>query len=508
MLKNRLVSALLVVCMLAGTGMVLAQGPAVDLPGSGWLTGQQVQNVGTGPADMVAEVYVAGAAGSPFSADATLVTGGLTDVPAGESRNILDNMWASAPESFRGAAVVSADQPIVAIVNIALSGQRAAAQYQGVGSPATSIGFPLWKYHFGTSDANYKETTFFVQNAGQAAAIINAQFIADDGTVYSWNSSAAVPVGEMVVISPADARSAANAAPPTRTKGGLTVTCTEPVAGVVVEHGFVDVSVLQSAKGFSASEYGSELVAPIIKQRFGANQTRSTGLQVQNVSAQPVTITVEYTEAGLSANPGTQYTQYAYGVAPGASFTFFENLMDGGDTIPDGVLAAAVVSAVHADGSPANIAAIVNESKSPASQPHVLAQTTYGAIAVSAGTTSIGVPLAKEVFGAAGRRNSTGIQVMNVGDAAATVEVAYAFAGTTYTIQGVSLAPGASETFFRVSTTLPSGASWAGGTVLPSGQFGGATVTSTNGEEIVAIVQETSLDAHQDNKNYEGFNLE
>jgi len=495
--------------MLAGTGMALAQGPAVDLPGSGWLTGQQVQNVGTGPADMVAEVYVAGAAGSPFSADAALVTGGLTDVPAGESRNILDNMWSGAPDSFRGAAVVSADQPIVAIVNIALSGQKAAAQYQGVGSPATTLGFPLWKYHFGTAAANYKETTFFIQNAGQAAAVINAQFIADDGTVYSWNSGSAVPVGEMVVISPADAKTAANVAPPTRTKGGLTVTCTEPIAGVVVEHGFEDVSVLQAAKGFSPAEYATELVAPIIKVQFGGAQKRSTGLQVQNVSDEPVNITVQYTEAGLSANPGTTYSQSAANVAPGASFTFFENTMDSGDTIPTGVLAAAVVSAVQADGGgPANIAAIVNETKWPATQPQALAQTTYGALPTSAGTAKIGIPLAKEIFGAAGRRNSTGIQVMNVGDAAATVEVAYAFNGTTYTIQGVSIAPGASETFYQVNSNLPTGGSWAGGTSLPTGQFGGATVTSTNGEEIVAIVQETSLDAHQDNKNYEGFNLQ
>jgi len=509
MLRKRLVSVLLVVCMLAVAGAALAQTPSIDLPGGGWLTGQQIQNVGTDPANIAAEVYVAGAAGSPFAADESLVTGGLTDVPAGESRNILDNMWLGAPESFRGAAVVSADQPIVAIVNIALAGEKAAAQYQGVGSPDTTIGFPLWKYHFGTSELNYKETTFFIQNAGQNAAVINAQFIADDGTVYDWSSGAAVPAGEMVVISPADARATGDVAPPTRTKGGLTVTCVEPVAGVVVEHGYLDVSVLQAAKGFSPAEYASELVAPIIKRQFGGVQKRSTGLQVQNVSAAAVDITVEYTEAGLSANPGTTYTQVANDVAPGASFTFFENSMDSGDTIPTGVLAAAVVSAVYSDGGgAANIAAIVNETKYPATQPQALAQTTYGAIAVSAATAKVGIPLVKEEFGAVGKRNSTGIQVMNVGDAAVTVEVAYAFAGTTYTIQGVSIAPGASETFYRVNASLPTGGSWLGGTALPTGQFGGATITAASGSQIVAIVQETSLDAHQDNKNYEGFNLQ
>jgi hypothetical protein len=506
MLKKSWVVGLVVALVLVTASIVVAQS-SVDLPGSGWLTGQQIQNVGTGPANIAAQVYVAGEAGSPFSADESLVSGGLTNVPVGESRNILDNMWASAPTSFRGAAVVSADQAIVAIVNVAKSGSAAAAQYQGVAAPDTTIGFPLWKYRFGNTEATYKETTFFVQNAGNDSAMIYAEFIADDGTVYDWDSGSLVLAGEMVVISPADARSGANAAPPNKTKGGLTVSSTEPIAGVVLEHGYLDQTVLQAAKGLSPSEYASELVAPIIKVQFGGAQKRSTGLQVQNVSSQPVTITVEYTEAGLSSNPGTSYSQYAYGVLPGASFTFFENLKDAGDNIPTGVLASAVVSAEYADGSPANIAAIVNETKWPATQPQALAQTTYSAIPTSMGTAQIAIPLAKEVFGALGKRNSTGIQVMNVGTSSADIEVTYTFDGVDYTIEGVTLDAGASETFYRVSTSLPSGASWVGAT-LPSGKFGGATVTCTNGQSIVAIVQETSLDQHQDNKNYEGFNLQ
>lgn len=507
MLKKYSIPLLVIASLLVTAGLAVAQG-TVDLPGSGWLTGQQIQNVGTGPANIAAEVYVAGETGSPFAADESLVTGGLTNVPVGESRNILDSMWSGAPASFRGAAVVSSDQAIVAIVNVAKSGSKAAAQYPGVGAPDTTIGFPLWKYHFGSGESTYKETTFFVQNAGTDAAIIYAEFKADDGTVYSWDSGTAVAAGEMVVISPADARSAASVAPPTKTKGGLTVTCAQPIAGVVLEHGYLDETVLQAAKGFSPSEYASELVAPIIKVQFGGAQKRSTGLQVQNVSNKPVTITVEYTEAGLSSTPGAVYTQYAYNVPAGASYTFFENSKDGGDNIPTGVLAAAVVSAEYSDGTgAANIAAIVNETKWPATQPQALAQTTYSAIPVSAGTSDIAVPLVKEIFGAVGKRNSTGIQIMNVGSTSADVEVTYTFNGVDYTIQGVSIDAGASETFYQVSKSLPTGGSWVGGVALPAGQFGGASITSTNSQPIVAIVQETSLDQHQDNKNYEGFNL-
>jgi len=473
--------------LLLATGVVLAQGIGIQaLPGSGWTSGQQIQNVGAEPADIVANVYYDGGEYS-----ATGVTDGLTDVPVNASRNILESHWDTTDDSFQGAAVVSADQPIVAIVNV--TNNEAAAQYQGVGTPDTEVGFPLFKNDFG---AAHKHTTFYVQNASDTAAVIYATFTADDGTKYTWHSSSAVAASEMVVIDPADAGSM-----PIGTKGGLVVTSTVNIAGVVLEHGVTEDTILQATKGFSPGEYGTELVAPIIKRQF-AGKPRSTGLQVQNVSGSAVDIYVTYVESGLSASPGTSYRQWATSVAPGASFTFFENAKDGGDDIPTGVLASATITATG------NIAAIVNETYYPTVPTGKRqTQTTYHAIASADATLKVGVPLAKEMMGAAGSEKTTGIQVMNVGDSAATVDLAYSFGGSTYTIEDQSIASGASSTFYRVNGAIPS-SDWAGGNVLPTGGFGGVVVTSD--EPIVVIVQEEHLQATdpQDKKNYEGFNLD
>jgi hypothetical protein len=481
----------MVVAMLVTTGAVLAQDVIQALPGGGWLTGQQIQNVGTGPANMAATAY--GKTSGAY--DATGVTGGLDAVPAGESRNILPQHWSNAPDSFEGSAVVSADQPIVAIVNVAKDGDAAAAQYQGVGTPDTSIGFPLFKKAFGP-----KETTFYVQNAGSSAAMIYATFTDDAGTKYTWDSGTAVDPNRMVVLSPRDA----SPAMADRTKGGLVVTSTVPIAGAVLEHGLTDVTILQATRGFSPADYDTTLVAPVFKQQFGKTP-RSTGLQVQNVSDADVDVYVTYIQVGT----GTQYVQKKMGVAPGASYTFFDNASDmsaGSDTIPAGVLASATVTATG------NIAAIINETYWPAPDPAVQnnTQTTYSAMAAKNATMKIGIPLAKELMGASlAVAKSTGIQVMNVGDVTATVQLAYSFPSGTFTIIDEEIGAGASKTYFQVSnsTTLV----WQGDNQLPggAGQFGGVIVTAD--KPVVALANEADLNAtllaRQDTKVYEGFNL-
>jgi hypothetical protein len=486
MLNKRLTTTVLTIVAVLTTGVVFAQGIGIQaLPGSGWTTGQQIQNVGDSPANMMANVYYGGG-----EYGTTGVVDGLDNVPVGASRNILENNWDTTDTSFQGAGVVSSDQPIVAIVNV--TNGEAAGQYQGVNVPDTEIGFPLFKNDFG---AAHKHTTFYVQNASDTAAMIYATFKADSGIAYTWDSGTAVAKSEMVVLDPDDV-----AGMPTGIKGGLVVTSTVNIAGVVLEHGVTEDTILQATSGFSPADYGTELVAPLIKRQFGAN-ARSTGLQVQNVSDAAVDIYITYVEAGLSANPGTVYHQHKLAVDPGASFTFYETLIGdtGSDTLPVGVLASATITATG------DIAAIVNETYPVVPAGKRQTQTTYHAISSANATQEVGVPLAKEMMGAVGNEKSTGIQVQNVGATTATVDLAYAFGGSTYTIEDQEIGPGASSTFFKVSSSIPS-TEWTGALVVPTG-FGGVTVTAD--QNIVVIVQETHLLAAnpQDNKNYEGFNL-
>ena len=481
MAKKSFTSVTLVVALLLVTVVVSAQGPigVQTLPGGGWTTGQQIQNVGTGDADIVAIAY--GRTGGEYSA--TGVVGGLDDVPAGESRNILESNWSGAPSSFDGSAVVSSNEPIVAIVNA--TNNVAAGQYQGVGSPDTEIGFPLFKNQLGI-----KSTTFYIQNAGSTSAVIYAAFKADSGTVYRWNSSSAIEANRMVVLNPADA------GVPAGVKGGLIVTSTVPIAGVVLEHGTTDTTLLQATKGFSPAEYGTTMVAPLIKRQFGS---RSTGVQVQNVSDSNVDVYVTYVhDSALSAGSG-EASQHKLNVPPGGSYTFYETLVGdaGSDTLPIGTLASATITATG------EIAAIVNETYVTVPAGKTQKQTTYHAVSADDATTKVGVPLAKELHGAAVK--STGIQVMNVGTATATdVDLAYSFGGVTYTIEDQSIPAGGSKTFYKVSVSVPA-SDWAGGVVLPANKFGGVIVTSD--QPIVVIVQEADGSGAQDTKNYEGFNL-
>jgi len=482
MLRKSLFSVTAVIALLLATVVVSAQGP-IDiqtLPGGNWTTGQQIQNVGTGNAAIVAKAY--GRTSGEYTA--TGVVGGLDSVPAGESRTILEDNWSGAPSSFEGSAVVNSDEPIVAIVNA--TNLVAAGQYQGVGSPNTEIGFPLFKNQFGI-----KSTTFYIQNAGSASATIYAVFKADSGTEYRWNSSTAVDANRMVLLNPADA------GVPTGVKGGLIVTSTVPIAGVVLEHGTTDTTLLQATKGFSPAEYGTTMVAPLIKRQFGS---RSTGLQVQNVSGSSVDVYVTYVhDDDLSAGSGTN-KQHKLGVPPGGSYTFYETLVgdSGSDTLPVGTLASATITATG------EVAAIVNETYVTVPAGQTQKQTTYHAVSAAEATTKVGVPLAKEMHGGAAGK-STGIQVMNVGTVNATdVDLAYSFGGSTYTIEDQTIPAGGSKTFFKVSQSVPA-SDWVGGNVLPSNQFGGVIVTSD--QAIVVIVQEADLSGAQDTKNYEGFNL-
>lgn len=494
------VAGVLVVALSLAAGVVLARNSLQGLPtGTSWSTGIQVQNVGTGTATIVLTGY--DASGTATYTDST--TG--ASVAPGASVNY--TTFPSGVTSFNGAGILSSDQPIVAIVNInnGAVGGFAAGQYQGVDSTrtGTSIRFPLVKNNFGN-----KCTTFFIQNAGSAAAAINASF--SNGS--TWSSGATVGPGDMVTIDPA----AATPPVPGTSPFALTVTSSQPLAGTVAEHFCANADILQSTRGFSASDGGSSLLAPIYKYIFG---NRSTGLQVQNIGAGAATITVTYAHAPLSScQPScSTYRQFQQNVPAGLSVTFFKNTIIGaagggatgssGTPLPVGSLAAATVT------SNGTIVAIVNESYDtfPAGVVRQ-ASTTYSAVPLNAAATRLAVPLVKEIFA----NKTTGIQIQNAGGIAASVTVTYTLnAGAssclgTYVANNISVNPGASVTLFRQSSVaLPGGGTWSGGTTIKSGCFGGAIIRSTNAVPLVAIVNEADINpngaARQDTKNYEAF---
>jgi hypothetical protein len=491
MRKLRISLAFTIIMALVLVGAVFAQSSP---PGSGWWSGEQIQNVGTGTANVQVTAYDSG--GTTYTASANVAQGGST--------TFLPADFTGMPNGFQGSAVVTATTDIRGIVNVTnrlagsygVSGGLAAGQYQGMSAGATTLSFPLAK-----NNSYTKTTTFYIQNTGVSAATASATFNMG-GSTYSYTTPSMLP-GTMVAFGPADA-----GAPSGNTAvGSLTVTSTQPLAGVVLEHlNFENpAKLLQATRGFTSADADTTLWAPIIKNSYF---NRFTGLQVQNVSGSPVDITVTYqTVSGCSGS----YTDTKTGLANGASHTFVH--LSGQTNLPANCLAGAKVVATG------NVVAIVNESYTSGAVSAGLTQesTTYSAFADSAATTKIQLPLAKEDS----YNKGTGVQVQNVSTSTASVTVTYSGPTGSYTSAAQSVAPGGAITL--VDVRLKPSSFWSGTAMTPaalgctSGNFvcagnGVFGVTVTSNQPVVAIANESTYPfgaprISQDKNNYEGFNL-
>lgn len=475
---------LVIVVLLIGASLVAAQS---NLPGSGWKSGQQIQNVGSSNATIVFDAYSTDGNATNCSIP------GSGPVAPGASVTFLTDIHCPVPAGFIGSAVVSADQPIAAIVNVNNRGTSSAAgQYRGTdGSDvSTSIAFPLVKNAY-----SGRTTTFYVQNASASANNITATFRVG-ATTYTLNKPN-VPGNAMVVISPADATPPV----PAGAVGSLTVTGTQPLAGTSLEHeaSAAVAQNLQASKAFTPSDYDTTAYCPLVRNGHTANN-QTTGIQVQNVSgsAQKVKVDYAYQVGGGAAQAKSVESPNA--LAPNESFTFF-----GGDPLL-GLPANAVGSATVSGLGGGDVAVVVNDRGFASVNPNRV--TTYTCFAKSSTTGEIVLPLYKEYNGG----NTTGIQVQNVGAAPAVATITYTpSVGTPVVLATANPIPvGSSFTFFGVSGAQAGVTVVSGSAAALSNTVGGVKVSSA--QPIVAIANEssiagpTSAPSGQDTKNYEGFN--
>jgi hypothetical protein len=483
-MKKRIVSlSLALALMVTVVGAVSAQ---TGIPGTGWWSGEQVQNVGTATANIVVTAYDKNSAATYSSSQSVASGAAFTFIPSN---------FAGMPAGFIGSAVVSSDQPIKAIVNVTnnqsgslgVAGGLAAAQYQGTEVANTALYFPLVKHNrFG------KTTAFYIQNAGTAAASVTAVFKMDTGGTYT-KTVASVDPNKMVLINPIDALVPSVGGAGGRDNiGSLTVSSAQPLAGTVLEYiqGQAIATVLNGTRGFTAADFDTKAYAPIIKNnRFG----RFTGVQVQNVSAGPANIYITY--VGSTGCTGT-YSESALGVAAGASKTWVQQ--GAGSPFPVNCIGSATIT------STGNIVAIVNEGNLTG---FPLAGTTYSALPNGSTTTKVSAPLFKDKrFGF-----STGLQIQNVGAATATNVVVTFVCGGAASFTAVStpqtIAAGAAK-LFREPSTMPAG-TFTVGSPFSSGNVS-CSATVTGDQSIVAIANEgaqTAGTSARDPNNYEGFNL-
>jgi hypothetical protein len=479
--KVMLFVALTVLTVLA-VGTTFAQG----IPGSGWWSGEQVQNVGTTTATISITAY-------DSASVSTYVTS--TQVTSGSAFTFVPSSFASMPSGFVGSAIVSSDQPIKAIVNVTnqqsgslgVAGGKAAAQYQGTESPATALYFPLAK-----NNRFAKTTAFYIQNAGSAAATATAVFKMDNGGVYTFTTPSIGP-GQMVLVSPSDAGVPSSPSDSSRVNiGSMSITSAQPLAGTVMEYtvGETVATVLKGTRGFTSSDFDDKAYAPVVKRnRFN----RFTGIQIQNVGGSAIDVTISY--VGTSSSCLNQTAQdSATGIAPGTSRTFVQST--GNTNFPDNCTGSATITATG------NFVAIVNEDTVVGSTAGI----TYSTISDNKKTAKLSAPLFKDQrFGF-----SSGLQIQNVGSAQATNVVATfsCRVNATTTFTAISLPqtiPAGGATLFYKPSTTPT--RFTGGN--PFSQAGvNCAVTVTGDQPLVAIVNETPDTAGAlDDNNYEAFNL-
>lgn len=481
---KKVLPLVLLLVMLVSVSLVAAE--ANTLPGSGWESGQQIQNASTSnSATIVLTAY--DQTGNAYSCDPT----SPSPLPAGASFTWLPTNC-SAPAGFVGSAVASADQPINAVVNVNnRSVGPAAGQYTGTAGAdvATTIAFPLVKHNHAS-----RTTTFYVQNATSSPNNITATFTqSSTGSTFTKTFNN-VPANAMVVFNPADTTPTF----PSGTGpglGSLVVTGTGAIAGSSLEHehSAAVAQNLQASRGFTPNDYDDTLYCPLARRNYGPLNATS-GLQVQNVSGGTLDISVTYTViGGGTLGPFTEPN-----VLNGASANF----------LSDNYLAVGNLASVKVESSNGgNLVAITNDR---ADGPTPKRFTTYACFGANSATTTVTLPLVKEDQNAGGRINTTGVQVQNVGNAAATFTLTYkTTTGVTVSFQTTNtVLPESSKTFYRVANT---GANDSSLTIISgsfnqlNGTVNGVTITSD--QPIFAIANESTFSGSaQDTKNYEGFN--
>jgi hypothetical protein len=417
-------------------------------------SGIQVQNQGTDVATIVITYY---------NQDGTVATT-VDDTIAVDSSNTyfpIDGLTAG----FSGSAVISSDQPVVAISNMLLTESGGTtygfggASYGGFESGASSASLPLIM----KGNANYS-TWFNVQNTGSADTTVTVTY--SNGAT----EGATIPAGAAYTFVQDD-----NGDLPDGFVGSATVDGGgQPIAASVVELGPTTVFAYNGFTGGS-----TEVVMPLVNAN---NYGYVTGIQIQNAGDTDTDVTVAYTPS----SSGTACTEQRT-IAAGASATFALYVFTYSGSAPlaeDCVMGEQFVgsAAVSANSADQPLVAIVNQL-----HPSNNKGASYGGFDPAAGTDAVAMPLIMD-------RNYgyfTGFSVMNVGSADTTVTCTYTDNAHT---DVATLAPG--EALAPVQLN-----------VLADTYVGSATCTASDGGSIVGIVNELNSSSAGDAfLVYEGFN--
>lgn len=344
---------------------------------------------------------------------------------------------------WQGAAVVRAQMPVAAMVRLSQAeGDSAAYEGRAGGSP-TAFGPLVFKNRNGWT------TVLAIQNLGRETAAVDITYAGRGQTPGTWAESLRVAPSATGLLN-----QVANPQLPDGFEGSVHLRSTneQPLALVVLE-----TSSSGGASAYSGTSSGAvDLSAPVLFKNRESNGTWSTGIQLQNVGADPARVRLAYSAADRT---GTLLTEHAV-VPPGASHTFYQ---PSNGALPDGFVGAARILVENQQP----VVGLVHEVNSE--RDLSMAYELLGS-----GDLLLHVPqVLRKVDG-----QNTSMQVQNRGNVPARVSISYrSSGGALVATQTDVIDAGSVRTYYHPS--LPG---------LPDGFAGSATITSTNGQPLVALV--------------------
>jgi hypothetical protein len=297
-------------------------------------------------------------------------------------------------------------------------------------------------------------SAFSVQNLETLDALCAFSFYDDTGAEAFTSAYSTVEPGDSLSVYVPDLAVAGGAY-------SAVVSCDRKVAAV---SNFSDADSGASYSG--VGEAGTDWYAPGIYDNY---YSYYTNIVVQNAAGAPVDVTVEIFEPG-NATPVA--TQTATAVPANASVSFEQ---EGLTELIDNQFYSAKISATG------NIAPVVNIYGKGGVNNQLYSYNAF----TSGSTTAYAPVIMNNYYGF-----NTALTIQNIGGAAAEVTVDY----TNGHSQDYTIQPGAAEAIYTpgVGAGLP-----AGNTLY------GATVTSTNGQPIVVLVNESN--GYNRAASYSGF---
>jgi hypothetical protein len=199
--------------------------------------------------------------------------------PAGEQGN--PNLT-----DANGSAVVSADQPLGAVVQILARGQNptSSGAYSGFREGGTSFYVPLAARNLNTA-SGLSNSQIIVQNVGSVPADIEIRMVNPDGSDRYTASTNDLQAGASFYYDLAD-ESASNV--PDGWYGSAVASTTTDGASIAVVSNYFSGDAMQTFNAFDATSGDTEYFVPLFTSRLA--NSMSTPISVQNISGGPIAI--------------------------------------------------------------------------------------------------------------------------------------------------------------------------------------------------------------------------